>query len=156
MKKTMIVLCALALVATIVQAAQKDVSLQDIASPRLLEGVLDNNFDELYQTATNIPASSITRGNIDKSRITNAVSELDGTTPIAKAAISNALASPSAIGGTTPAAGSFTTIGGTVITLSRTPVFNLAGSAAATNDTPTKSLQITMQGTNYLIKLYPN
>ena len=76
MKKILIVLGALALVAVSATAAQKNVSQQDIAHPRLLEGVLDSNFTELYSADANL--------------LTNAVAATRLTGNVAAAALSNA------------------------------------------------------------------
>ena len=59
--------------------------------------------------------------------------------------------------GKDPAAGIFSTVTASgALTSGATPVFTQNSSAAATNDTPTRSLPVTVNGTNYLIKLFPN
>lgn len=59
--------------------------------------------------------------------------------------------------GKDPAAGIFSTVTASgALTSGATPVFTQNSSAAATNDTPTRSLPVAVNGTNYLIKLFPN
>jgi len=80
MKKWITGMIALALVAIAATAAQKDITQQDIAHPRLLENVLDSNFDELYAADTNLGTNDVaaTRltGNIAAASLTNALTTI--------------------------------------------------------------------------------
>lgn len=78
-----------------------------------------------------------------------------------------AVSGNSTLGGTTVAVTNNATIGGTlaitktlgvtgIATFAARPAFTVADSTAATNATPTVSLPITINGTNYLLKAFPN
>ncbi|MBP7431310.1 MAG: hypothetical protein KBC05_17890 [Candidatus Hydrogenedentes bacterium] len=77
MKKNLITLLAIALATMAASAAQKDVSLQDIAHPRLLEGVLDSNFDELYTEIANVSASDLANGDYGEFTVTSGFAVID-------------------------------------------------------------------------------
>lgn len=97
MNKILIVLGVLAIAVVAASAAQQDVTVRDIAHPRLLEAALDNNFDELYAAdvvlGTNEVAASRLSGNVAVARITNALgsagANIGGNVPVA--AVSNAV-----------------------------------------------------------------
>lgn len=97
MKHKLIGLIVLGLFTLGAWAAQQNITVRDIAHPRLLESALDNNFDELYAADTvmgsNAVAASRLTGNIESARITNALgsagANIGGNVPVA--AVSNAV-----------------------------------------------------------------